>query len=362
MSVRTESVLLPGLQRPLVEDHDVLLLDLDGVVYAGPDALPGAAETIGRCRDAGAAVGFVTNNASRPPAEVARQLRDLGIDAPDDSVVTSAQAAARLVADRVPAGSRVLVVGGDGLVEALGEHGLEAVWSATDDPAAVVQGFHPTVGWPLLAEGAYAAATGIPWVASNTDRTVPTDRGRAPGNGTLVEAVAVASGREPTVAGKPEPALFAEATARLGGRRPLVVGDRLDTDVAGANRSGLPSLLVLTGVASLADLCAADEQARPTYVSLDLGGLLLAHPTVQAADGAARCRGWRAEVRGGEVRLGTDDRLDDRAAGGADVLAALRAVVAACWTSSVPGSVETDAASRQLHEMMSGPVEEVPHV
>ncbi len=197
----------------------------------------------------------------------------------------------------------MLVVGGEGLVVALAEHGLQAVWSERDDPAAVVQGFHPTVGWKLLAEGAYALATGIPWVASNLDRTVPTDRGRAPGNGTLVDALRAASGREPRVAGKPEPALFDEAQRRLGGTNPLVVGDRIDTDIAGASRAGVASLLVLTGVTSLAEACAARGDERPTFVAPDLEGLLLPHPEVRPVPAGARCGDWQAVVRDGRLVL-----------------------------------------------------------
>ncbi len=360
--MQTDATVPAGLgttDGPLGAAHDLLLLDLDGVVYAGPHALPGVPERLARCREAGSALGFVTNNASRPPAAVAAHLRELGIDAGDDDVVTSAQAAARLVADRVPAGSRVLVVGGEGLVAALAEHDLQAVWSADDDPAAVVQGFHRSVGWELLAEGAYALATGVPWVASNRDQTVPTDRGRAPGVGTLVDALRVTSGREPVVAGKPEPALFDECTRRLSGRTPLVVGDRLDTDVAGASRSGLPSLLVLTGVSSLTEACAAQGDDRADYVSPDLQGLLLPHPPVETGDGWARCAGWRAEVDDDRIALGPDDGADDDAGGDSEddsedaapaALAAVRAVVAACWghADSSGGALDVGPAVERL--------------
>ena len=144
----------------LTRDHDVALLDLDGVVYVGGSAVPGAVAAVDRVRAAGMRVGYVTNNAARPPRAVATQLRGLGLSLDDADVVTSAQAAARLVAGRVPSGSRVLVVGGAGLVEALAEHRLHAVSRLDDEPAAVVQGFAPEVGWELLAEGAYAVAAG----------------------------------------------------------------------------------------------------------------------------------------------------------------------------------------------------------
>ena len=180
----------------LARAYDVALLDLDGVVYVGADAVVARARRAAAPQQLSACVTrFVTNNAARPPGVVADHLRRLGIPCADADVVTSAQAAARVVATLVRAGSTVLVVGGAGLVEALAEHGLVRPSSSADAPAAVVQGFSPDIGWALLAEGAYALATGVPWVASNLDATVPTPRGRAPGNGTLVAVLATTSGR-----------------------------------------------------------------------------------------------------------------------------------------------------------------------
>lgn len=257
----------------LFESFDTMLFDLDGVVYAGSKALPGAAESIGRLKQDGRRIAYVTNNASRSPASIADQLVGLGVDAMPDEIVTSAQAGAGLLARDLPAGSKVLVVGGAGLITALEERGLVPVSDARSGAVAVVQGFHPSVGWALLAEGAYALANDLPWVATNVDRTIPTDYGMAPGNGTLVEVLKLATGREPVVAGKPERPLFEEAMARTGAAAALVIGDRLDTDIEGANNSGLPSLLVLTGVSTIRDLLLAPEAQRPTYVSSNLQGL-----------------------------------------------------------------------------------------
>ena len=203
-----------------------------------------------------------------------------------------------------------------------------------------MQGLHRSVGWELLAEGAYALATGVPWVASNLDVTLPTDRGHAPGNGALVEALRVVSGREPEVAGKPEPVLFEECTRRLGGARPLVVGDRIGTDIVGATRSGLPSLLVLTGISTLEEACAARGDERPSYVAPDLEGLLVPHPEVEQQGRTARCADWAATVESGRVVLQRAGPQPADAGGGAHEvpedggsrLAALRAVVAACWS------------------------------
>ena len=186
-------------EEPLVTAYDCAMLDLDGVVYIGPHAVEEVPDVLAQARDLGMTLAFVTNNAARTPADVAGHLRELGVEARAEDVVTSAQAAAREVAERVRPGAKVLVVGGEGLETALKEHDLVPVSSADDDPAAVVQGFHRSVGWELLAEGDYAIRSGLPWVASNLDLTVPTARGIAPGNGALVGAVATAVGREPDI-------------------------------------------------------------------------------------------------------------------------------------------------------------------
>lgn len=317
------------------ETYDVALLDLDGVVYVGPSAVPGAVSHLAAARGLGMRLAYVTNNASRPPGAVAEHLRELGVELADTDVVTSAQAAARLVAQRVPAGARVLVIGGAGLVEALAEHGLEAVSSLDDSPQAVVQGFDPSVGWTLLAEATYAVTAGLPWVASNLDRTIPTARGRAPGNGMLVAAVQEATGVEPLVAGKPEPALVEESVLRTGATTPLMVGDRLDTDISGATRAGMPSLLVLTGVTTPAQLLRARGQDRPDLVAADLGALLVPHPVVEVDGPTASCAGWRAEARDGRLQLAAPeaDAADDHGSSAA-LLAALRASAAAAWAAA----------------------------
>ncbi len=350
---------LAASTQPLAGVYDVALLDLDGVVYVGADAVPGAVAHLAAAQQLGQHLGYVTNNAARAPHMVAEHLRELGLSLDDTDVVTSAQAAARLVAERVPAGARVLVVGGAGLVEALAEHDLTSVDSADDGPAAVVQGFHPTVGWQLLAEGAYAVAAGLPWVASNADRTVPTARGIAPGNGMLVEAIGAATGVRPVVAGKPEPALIEESVLRTGARRPLMVGDRLDTDISGARRYGMPSLLVLTGVTTIEQLLAATGDERPDFVAADLGGLLVAHPEVHGMGGAAAaCAGWTARIVDGQLVLSDDQPTADDPAPPDTVaapLAALRAAVAACWLAhDDAGSIELDTspAVELLGEMM----------
>ncbi len=338
----------------LWREYDVVIVDLDGVVYRGSSPVPAAVETLGRLRGE-TRLAFVTNNASRPAAAVASRLRSLGVQPADGHVVTSAQAAARLVAARVPQGSKVLVVGGEGLHQALREQDMVPVSTLAEAPAAIVQGFHPSVGWTLLAEGAYAVAAGLPWVASNLDPTIPTDRGIAPGNGALVAAVATTTSRRPVSAGKPEPALFEETLRRVGGNRPLVIGDRLDTDVAGANRIGADSLLVLTGVSDLDQLVRAEPRMRPTFVACDLGGLEQVHEQVRTEGEATRCGGWSVHVEGGDLRV--DDPTGGRPEGEPAATSLLRCAVAAAWRHRDAGRkpARTDHVANRLRETMPTP-------
>lgn len=261
---------------------DLVLADLDGVVYRGAEAIPHAVESINLAGES-RRVGYITNNASRTPESVAEQLKDFGLNAVADDVVTSPQAAVRLLADMVPAGSLIFAVGGEGLRVELANAGFAITDSADDGPAAVIQGFAPDIGWVQLAEASYALqanGNNIPWVATNTDWTLPTARGIAPGNGTLVSAVHLAVGRLPVFAGKPEVAIFEEALHRFGGSKPLFLGDRLDTDILGANRAGIDSVLVLTGIDQAKQVLAADPNSRPTYVLDDLRGLHEPYPAV----------------------------------------------------------------------------------
>ncbi|MER6440532.1 MULTISPECIES: HAD hydrolase-like protein [unclassified Streptomyces] len=324
-----------GSTQALSEAYDTALLDLDGVVYAGGNAIAHAAESLGTARSGGMHLAYVTNNALRTPEAVAEHLGELGVPTDAADVITSAQAVARLIGDQVPAGARVLVIGGEGLRVALRERGLEPVDSADDDPAAVVQGYGgPDLAWGRFAEACYAIARGVPWFASNTDLTIPSARGIAPGNGAAVEVVRIATGAEPQVAGKPLPPMHRETVLRTGAKRPLVVGDRLDTDIEGAFNGEVDSLLVLTGVTDGAQLLAAPPQHRPTYVDADLRGLLTGQPAIDQESDGFRCGGWTATAGSERLEL----------TGEGEALDGLRALCAAAWTAAGDGTCALDGA------------------
>jgi glycerol 3-phosphatase-2 len=293
---------------PVVEAHDLVMFDLDGVVYVGGEAIEGVADHIDRVRASGRHVAFVTNNASRTPAQVAKKLTGVGVAAEAADVVTSAQAAARLLAEAHGEGARILLLGGEGLRVALLEAGLEP----TDDPdgvVAVASGYGPDVRWRDIMRASTLVRDGLPYVASNADLTIPTPYGLAPGHGVLVRTITGFAGVEATVAGKPEKPLMEETVLRVGGDRPIMVGDRLDTDIEGAHAIAAPSLLVLTGVTWLDELAAATAELRPTYISPTLEGLFEPHPAPAEDGGSVELGGWTARVGDGRLRVtgeGTD--------------------------------------------------------
>lgn len=254
----------------LAQLHDCLLLDLDGTVFRGSRPIGGAVETLAEI--ATRAI-FMTNNASRSADEVARHLCDMGFNAEPDNIITSAQCAARFLGAELPSGSPALIVGSEALAAEVVNVGLRPVRRWADGPLAVVQGFSPDTGWRELAEAALAINHGSMWVATNVDLTLPSEHGLVPGNGSMVAALRAATGANPHVTGKPHPTIFRDALARGFFQSPLVVGDRLDTDIAGANSVGLPSLLVLSGVSTASDVIRAEPQQRPTYVAHDLRGI-----------------------------------------------------------------------------------------
>jgi glycerol-1-phosphatase len=310
--------------KTIAEAYDVLLFDLDGVVYIGGRAIPGAPEALQRAKRAGAHVAYVTNNASRTPAAVAALLGGMGAPVTEADVVTSAQAAARLLADKLPPGSKVLVIGATALRLAVRERGLIPVSTALEGPAAVVQGYGPGIDYSRLAEGGLAVRAGALFVATNADSTLPGPHGTQPGNGSLLKVIEYATGTVPVVAGKPEPPLHRESVIRTGAKRPLVIGDRLDTDIEAAYNTGTDSLLVLTGVDSPRTVTLAPEQRRPTYIAENLDALLEPYPDVTVAGAGAACGGWTATA---------DDAGTLHLAGTGAAIDGLRALATAAWAA-----------------------------
>ncbi|HRC52756.1 MAG TPA: HAD-IIA family hydrolase [Gordonia sp. (in: high G+C Gram-positive bacteria)] len=341
----SEPVPAPSEPGILVDDYDAVLLDLDGTVFAGHAPLPGAIEAVAALP--ADRIRYVTNNASRRPAEVAVHLREIGFDATPQQVVTSAQAGARLVAEQVPAGSTVLVVGTDGLAAEVAEVGLVPTRTADDKPRAVVQGHSPHTDWASLSEAALAIAAGALWVATNVDPTLPNERGFLIGNGSMVAAVASATKATPQVAGKPARPLLRDAIADVASDKPLVVGDRLDTDIEGANAVGADSLLVLTGVSTLRDVLVAAPEQRPTHIAVGLGALgapvsisVIAgrHPWTVTGDGTAL-----------QIVGPADDAADDVAPE-----SALPALVAAAWERGISADQAAQLAVTSDNSAVAG--------
>ncbi|MPY99503.1 MAG: HAD-IIA family hydrolase [Actinophytocola sp.] len=328
----------------LLDRYDCLLLDLDGTVYHGSEAIKGAISGIDVAHTEGVTVRFVTNNASKTPDDVASHLRDLGVPARTEEVATSAQAGARLLATTVSAGVTVLVVGTDALAAEVSAAGLRTTREYSDDVAAVVQGHSPDTAWADLAEACTAIRSGAQWVACNVDPTLPTERGQLPGNGSMVAALRTATGATPAVAGKPEPTLFIETARAAHAETPLVVGDRLDTDIAGAAAADMDALLVLSGVTTPADVLAASEGQRPRYLADDASAV-----TASADDLAiGERRGWQVDVADGELRV----------SGSGEPLDLLRALCPLAWQHGIRrASGTTDTAKAVVNTLGVGGID-----
>lgn len=334
--------MIQGSAVPLSQAHDVALMDLDGCAWAGALAIEYAPEGIADAKAAGMRVMYVTNNASRPPADVAEQLTGLGMPTAEEEVYTSAMAGADLALGRHGAGAKILIVGGAGLVDAVSKAGMVPVHSADEQPVAVIQGFHPTVGWEQLSEASFAIHAGADFIATNLDSTLVRERGLAVGNGSLVMAVQHATGVVPVSAGKPEPQIFRLSAERARSTHPIAVGDRLDTDIAGGVAAGFPSLHVLTGVSSARDVLLAPAAYRPTYLGVDMRDLNLPHPEVTADGEWSVCGSARARAVGGTIEVDDDGlvTLDHPSLLSKD---AYRAAAAAAWRAA-DGGAEVSAA------------------
>ncbi len=304
--------------------YDLLLADLDGVIYEGSIAIRNAVESINQIAAQNINVGYVTNNSSRKPETIVEQLLSLGLTATPEDIISSGQTAVELLQTKISAGAKVLVVGGEGLRARVLSGGFEVVVSSDDKPEAVIQGFSPDVSWKDLAEASYSIQNGAVWVATNNDWTLPQEKGLAPGNGTLVGAVHTAVGQLPIVAGKPEPAIFQTAINLFKPNKALFVGDRLDTDILGANRAKISSVLVLTGVSTRKDVLAASTDERPDYIISSLNELLEDYKEPRQTKRGWSCGKASVELLGDKV-LVTD--------GDPQSIEALRAACNVIWNS-----------------------------
>ncbi|WP_296139436.1 HAD-IIA family hydrolase [uncultured Corynebacterium sp.] len=339
----------------LIDRTDALLLDLDGTVYHGARPIPEAVSALNKARSH-VGLKYITNNASRSPSAVAEALQEMGIPASEDEVLTSAQAGVTLLTSKIPAGSRVIVLGSDSLKELVSGAGFSVVTSADDRPAAVIQGHATTTGWPQMSEAALAINNGAVYVATNMDTTLPTERGLTVGNGSMIAAITTATGVTPDSAGKPAGDMFTQAAEELHSDRPLAVGDRLNTDIAGGVAAGIPSLMVITGISGHKDLLTADPAERPTYIAADM--MALFDPVDNSMPGPKA--GWKAELASdGVLQLSSVDGevpggSSEESLGGADSSQqarfsdrrshdALLTAIAAAWEEGAPAVTQMTA-------------------
>jgi HAD superfamily hydrolase (TIGR01450 family) len=307
----------------LAQKYDTALLDLDGVVYLGDQSIPGVIGALNDARDQyGMTLTCVTNNAARSAESVAEKLQAMGLAVAAIDVVTSAQAGAAELAKLLPQGSTVFILGSKDLAREVELVGLVPTQDPDQKVDAVIQGFWPDMPWRMLDYAAGILHTGVPWVATNMDLTIPTKHGTAPGNGSMVQAMVNAVGREPTlVAGKPQRPLMQQSIDRTGAKKPLVVGDRLDTDIWGANNVGIDSLLVFSGVTSILELLEAPIHLRPAYIAWDATDILKAQVGAKVDGAVVTCGGWILDS--GDL-MSQGDSLD-----------AVRAAAVAHWTGTI---------------------------
>ena len=324
---------LKGSKGALYTNFDAALLDLDGTAYSGKLPIEHAATAAEEAREAGLKIGFVTNNASRTPLTVAEQLKELGFKAEPKDIMTSAMDVIAVMSEHLDEGASVYVVGGEGLRQALREAGYVLVDSADEEPAAVVQGFDASVTWTQLTEAAFALQRGAQYFATNLDATLPQERGFALGNGALVRAVSYATRKRPVAAGKPEPGIYQRAAELLDSENPIAVGDRLETDILGAIAAGIPALHVLTGVHDARAVICAPRGQRPSYLAMDMRGLLEEHPSPKHhADGTWTCGVSQVARLRRDGHLTLDDV--ELREGAVITMDSYRALAAAAWDSS----------------------------
>ena len=264
----------------LADRYEAFLLDLDGVVYRGDVPIAGAGEAVEDLRRRGRRVVFITNNSARTPQAVAEALDSLGAPASSDEVVTSAQAAVPLVKDLIGSGGTVFALGEEGVRAALKEGGMTLLEGEPDRADAVVVGWDRHANYASLRVASVLVQRGAHLVATNADASYPAPGGELwPGTGALLAAIQETTGTTATVVGKPHRPLFDAALERAGTRNALVVGDRLETDIAGASAAGLDAALVLSGAADLAHLL--DHDSLPVAILEDLSRLSVPRPDVR---------------------------------------------------------------------------------
>ncbi|MEW6870452.1 HAD-IIA family hydrolase [Trueperella pyogenes] len=333
---------IASCDKPLSVAYDYLFLDLDGVCYRGSLPVANAAEGLSQARSAGSGAAFITNNSMASPPNVVKKLHSVGIDAVSDEIYTSSRTGVAQLLEHIEPGSKVLPLGTEGLLYELERVDLEVVHSADENPDAVIQGLSTNLSWQELSEAALAIRSGALYVATNLDATLPLERGEYLGCGSMVAAVVHATGIQPLSSGKPAPDMYRLAMADTGAHNPLCVGDRLNTDIAGANAAGLPSLHVLTGVSQARDIMLAADNERPTYLGIDMLDLHRPAPAVVSDGESFICNGVKARVDEGSLVL------NDDAVGETITLDEYRALVAAVWSAIDAGTSREDLAIGEL--------------
>ncbi|WP_018143022.1 HAD-IIA family hydrolase [Alloscardovia criceti] len=337
-------VKIKGSATPLAQRYTLALLDLDGVVYRGANPVDNAASGIAQAAEQGMRIAYTTNNPSRFPDVVAEQISSFGVDAHGTDVITSAMVSSVMLAEKLPQGASVLVIGKDHLRDEIEKVGLTVVDKAADKPDAIIQSWYPEIGWAQLAEACYAIENGAQYYVTNRDLTLPREQGIAPGTGALQLAVIKTTGQEPLdSAGKPEAAMYHQARHLFSPTEHMVetenclpVGDRLDTDIEAANRGGYDSAVVLTGVADAQQIITAEPILRPTYICVDLLGLSTPQPQVEVSDAQATCDNARAWMDGSQLRIEVDgaEQTDNISS-----LNALRAAASVAWAAVDRGNI-----------------------
>lgn len=251
-------------------DVQALIVDMDGVLWEGNRALPGLVEFFAAIRRRNLKVVLATNNASQTREQYVAKLAGFGVSVGVTEVMTSAVATAEVLSARALPDRKVFVIGGDGIRQALIDAGFQLLGLYETGAAYVVVGMDRALSWDKLATATLNLRAGSRFIGTNPDLTVPSEHGTTHGNGAILAALTAATGLTPEIIGKPEPTMYQLTLAHQGvaPEHALAVGDRLDTDIAGAVRAGMPSVLVLSGVSTRADL--AESPVQPTTVMADI--------------------------------------------------------------------------------------------